>query len=106
MYVTPATDGDGIAETSGRRIDGRCNPPLRRLRDTCVFTRERLSHEDRPAPGAKILRRKVLAGGVPQILIYIARANALSLAGLIDVLKQIVPGELAAGLDDARQAGV
>jgi uncharacterized linocin/CFP29 family protein len=65
-----------------------------------------LSGKHSAGPRAKVFRRVVLSRNLVQVLIHIGRTDAVPLAVLIEVLKQVVTGEVAARFDRSRQAPI
>src|SRR4051812_44287347 len=59
-----------------------------------------------PPPGAEVLGREVLAGRLPQVGVDVLGADALPLLVLVEILKQLLPRQVAALLDDAREPPV
>src|ERR1700704_5285660 len=62
--------------------------------------------EHRARPGAEVLRRDVPAGDLAKIGVHVVRRDGLALAGGVDVLEQLLPGQVLALLNDAREAPV
>src|SRR5438874_1098268 len=60
----------------------------------------------RPSPGAEVLGGDVLVGGLAQILVHLVRPDRVLLALVVEILEQLVAGQIAAPLDDAREATV
>src|SRR5882724_5933479 len=62
--------------------------------------------EHRARPGPEVLRRDVPAGDLAKIGVHVVRGDGLALAGRVDVFEELVPRQILALLDDARQAPV
>lgn len=62
--------------------------------------------EKRPGPGSKILGRDLFAADLAQIRVDLVRADRVSIAVVADILEELVSGQVAAALDDARQTPV
>src|SRR6267154_1224641 len=62
--------------------------------------------EHRARPGPEVLRRDVPAGDLAKIGVHVVRRDGLALSGGVDVLEQLLPGEVLALLDDSREAPV
>src|SRR5216117_1863074 len=62
--------------------------------------------EHRARPGPEVLRRDVPAGDLAKIGVHVVRRDGLALAGGVDVLEQLLPGQVLALLDDAGEAPV
>jgi hypothetical protein len=88
MDVTFAADGLRIPQTLG---DGLYRPDEVSFRLRLGVKRfefaERAGGENGPRPGAKILRREVLAGNVPEIGVDVGRLDAAPFPGFVDVLE-------------------
>jgi len=57
------------------------------------------------APGAEVLGADVAPGERAQIGIDVIRGDRLALAGGVEVLEQLLAGQVAAALDDVREPG-
>src|SRR6267378_2233142 len=105
--VVLAAHGARVAETLRHGVDRadhvalRFALALRRSQQKKLPCRE---HSARPGP--EVLRRDVPAGDLAKIGVHIVRRYGLALAGGVDVLEQLLPGEVLALLDDAREAPV
>src|ERR671912_2182681 len=62
--------------------------------------------QHRPRPRAEVFRGEVLARDLSQVLVHVRRVDDLPGAGLVDVLKQLEPGEVPASLDDRGELAV
>src|SRR5258706_17021 len=60
--------------------------------------------EHRARPGPEVLRRDVPAGDLAKIGVHVVRGDGLALAGRVDVFEELVPRQILALLDDAREA--
>ena len=67
---------------------------------------QQLRGEHGAGPRAEVFRRQILAGDLFQVGVDVLRPDRLPLAVLVDVLKQIVAGKIAALLHDAREAAI
>src|SRR5688572_27177067 len=107
MDVTFATYGFGIAQFLGDRFDCLHNvffkPPF-------AFDAARFAQcsrcEDGPGPGAEVLTAKFSSSDLAKIIIYIGRIDGIALAVIADVLKQLVPRQVLALLDNLSQPPV
>src|SRR5215472_9155531 len=65
-----------------------------------------LRRQLRAGPSAEIFGCNVLPGYLPQIGINLLRADDVLIALLIEILKQLIAGQVAATFDDAGQPAV
>src|SRR2546425_12541202 len=105
--VVFAAHGARVAEALRHRVDRPDHvalgfaPALRRPQPEKLPRRE---HRARPGP--EVLRREIAPGDLAKIGVHVVRGDRLALAGGVDVLEQLVPGEVLALLDDAGEAAV
>src|SRR5215831_19471458 len=107
MYVALPADCRRIAERCGYFFDCAAKIALR-LSGTVEALKFTEGHcrQNCPGPGAEILRRNVLASNFFEIVIHVGRCDVLAIALFIDVLEQLLPGQLLTSLDDLRDAPV
>ncbi len=88
MHIILPTGGGAIAEPLRHRLDGCCHLLCRGLSGYLRgLLSQRLSHQNRARPSAKILRGEVSARHGLPIVIHIARIYRLAVAVLIEILK-------------------
>src|SRR2546422_1092515 len=107
MDVVLAAHGARVAEALRHGVDRADHVALGfalALRRSQQKKLPRREHRSRPGP--EVLRRDVPAGDFAKIRVHIVRRDGLALAGGVDVLEQLLPGEVLALLDDAREAPV
>src|SRR2546429_4045199 len=96
-----------VAELVGNPGDGTDQLLLGRTR---ICRAGRLTQESRgedgAGPGAEILGREILAGDLVQVLVDVCRVDGLYLAVAIDVLEELLSGDLEEPLDDSRHPAV
>jgi len=101
MDVALAAHGHGVAETLRDGLNRTGDVALRLgLR---LERRERLQRrggQQRARPRPKILRGEFRSGDVLEILVDVGRVDHLPFAAFVDVLEQLVAGQIAACLDD------
>src|SRR3954468_17898327 len=107
MHVVLAAHGARVPEALRDRIDRRDDvalrlPPARPLATAAQLHRR----EHGAAPGAEVLRAHVAAGDLLQVVVDVVRGNQVALAGLVAVLEELLPRQVLAALDDAREARV
>ena len=107
MHVVLAADGARVAQALGHGIDRPQHvavglAPARRRAHGAQLHRG----EHGAAPGAEVLRRDVAAGELAQVLVDVVGGHRLTLALRAEVLEQLVPRQVLAALDDAREARV
>ena len=89
------------------RLDRRLDVLLeRRLGVEALEFLERDRGEHRSLPGAEILCRDVAAGDLAQVGVDVRRRHVPALAVLVDVLEQLLAGEVLAGAHDLGDAPV
>src|SRR5438105_6186276 len=59
-----------------------------------------------PGPCSEILGRDFFASDLAQIVIYLRRPDGVSIAIVIEVLEQLIPGQISAVLDNTRETPV
>src|SRR4051812_19710378 len=107
MNVGLAADRLRISETRRHAGDRRHHVALGfGLRLEAREPGQRLRGEHRAGPRAEVLGGEVVAADLAQIPVHVVGADRLALAVVVDVLEQFVAGEIAAGLDDLREARV
>src|SRR6266540_7194858 len=105
--VVFAAHGARVAEALRHRVDRPDHvalgfaPALRRPQPEKLPGRE---HRARPGP--EVLRREIAPGDLAKIGVHVVRGNRLALAGGVEVLEQLLPGEVLALLDDPGEAAV
>src|SRR5581483_9111194 len=105
--VALAADGRRVAELPGYPLDRAHHVPFRLgLAVEALELLQGLGGEDRAGPGAEVLRREVLPGGAAQVVVDVGRIDRVLDAVGIDVLEELLAGQLLAAADDARQAAV
>ena len=107
MDVALAAHGNGVAETLrdglNRARDVALRFGLRLERPKCS---QRRGGHQRARPRPKIFRGEFGAGDLLEILVDVGRVDQLPLTGFVDVLKELVAGQIAACLDDLREPPV
>ena len=107
MHVVSAAHRARVAKALGHGVDRTDHvafgfaPAFRRTQQAQL---PRGQHGARP--GTEVLGRDVTAGGLAQVGVYVVRGDGLALAGLVQVLEQLLPGQILAILDDAGDAPV
>jgi len=107
MDVRAAANGRCVAESLGdvaNRAHNVFSGLARRSRRREVLQCGRRQNAARPR--AKVLRGEVRAGDLAQIGVDVVRANAANLAAFVEVLKELLTGNLLAAADDAREAWI
>jgi hypothetical protein len=56
-----------------------------------------------PRPGAKVLGGDFLTRNFVEIRIHVGRSDGVALTGIVEILKEFIPGEVPTCLDDARK---
>src|SRR5207237_142498 len=82
---------DGVREQPLRRGPGLSRASSGRR------ARELARREQRASPGAEVLRGERLARDLSEIRVHVGRSDRLALAVFVDVLKELLAGQLAAG---------
>ena len=107
MNVALAAHGHGVAETLRDGLNRTGDVALRLgLR---LERRERLQRrggQQRARPRPKILCGEFCSGDVLEILVDVGRVDHLPFTAFVDVLEQLVAGQIAACLDDLRKPPV
>src|SRR5579871_6312288 len=107
MDIAPATDGGGVAQSPG--------DDFHRLHDIAfglqlchkgLESRQGLGCEHSSGPGAKILGSEIFPADFAQISIHIRRPYRMPSPLVIQVLKQLVSGDILTFLDDPGQVAV
>ena len=107
MDVAFAAHGDRIAELGGDLLDRADHVALGggfRIEALELAERERGQHRSRP--GAEVLGREGLSCDILQIGVDVRRIDRLPLAFLVDVLEELLAGDLLAGAHDAGEAAI
>jgi hypothetical protein len=107
MDVALAAHGDCIAELGCHPLDRARHVALGgRLGVEALELAERQRRQHGPRPGAEILGREGLARDLLQIGVHVRRIDLLPLPIVVDVLEEVLAGELLAGAHDARQPAI
>ncbi len=67
---------------------------------------QEIAGEHGARPGAEVLRGEVLAGDFAQVFVDVGGVDGVTLAFFVNVLEELVPGEVFTLLDDACEAAV
>src|SRR5687767_11682392 len=107
MDVTLAAHRYSVAEALGDRLS-RADYVLPGLGLRMEFTglTKRGTGEDGSRPRAEILGAEFLSRNLAQIIIHIARVDRSPFAVIIDVLKQLVAGQVANSPHDLCEMGI
>ena len=105
MDVAPAGDGGRVPEPFGglphRLHDGALG------RTTVGLERpQRPVREHRARPGAEVLGREVVPADLAEVGVDVLGADVADLAGVVDVLEQVLTGKVLAARDDPAQPPV
>ena len=105
--VAASRDGGRVAQDVGRLAD-RLDDVLARLALGLarLERQQRTVREHGPGPRPEVLRRDVSARDLAQVRVDVLGADVADLAVLVDVLEQLLAGQLLAAPDDARQPPV
>src|SRR5512142_36679 len=103
MHVALAADRRRVAQEPRRLAHRRRHVGEAHRR---LAPRELLRHEDASRPGAEILRRELPAGDLLQVFVHVRGADALRLAGIVQVLEELLAREIAAAAHHAREPRV
>ena len=98
-----------VAQIGSDLLDGLDNEPGERAFAQGIGQRRRmhdLHRAQRRVPGAKVLRREIVAHRLLQIRIDLIGTNRACLAGIIDVLEQALAGQLVAAAHEPRELPV
>jgi len=107
MDVALAADGFGVAEDVGDGFDGLDDISFGLALRTRGFEKtERVGGEGGAGPGAEIFGGEILAGDFAEVVVDFLAGDAVGGAVAVDVLKQLVAGEVLAAADDFGQARV
>ena len=104
--VAGAADGGRVAQCFGDLLD---RVPERRadLGPRRPATRaERAEREHRPGPRPEVLGRDLCPGGLTEVVVDVGRLDRARLAVAVEVLEQLLAGEVLAALDDPGDAPV
>src|SRR5689334_24625644 len=101
MDVVLAAHGARVAEALGHLVDRLDHvavgfAPARRR----ALAPELDGGKHGAAPGAKVLSGDVAAGGLAQIVVHVVRRDEMALARRIEILKKLLPRQVATALDD------
>ena len=105
--VALAADGGGVAEALRHRLDGA--DQVAAGLGAGIGGRELLEgkgRQDRAGPGAEVLRREVVPADLAEVVVDIGRVDRLAVAFVVDVLEELLAGNVAAFLDDPGEAPV
>jgi hypothetical protein len=91
----------------GYALDRRAQHLLRAglRRGRFAFVQRQRRHHG-AGPGAEVLRRDVAASDLAQVGVDVGGGDAPHLAVLVQVLEQLLPGQLLAGAHDLRDAAI
>ena len=107
MHVAFSANRRCVAEAGRDACDGGAHIPFRMRRTVeALDLPQRQRRQDGSRPGAKILGGDVLSGDLPEIRVHIGRGDILLRAVVIDILQELLAGQLLAGLDDLGDAAV
>src|SRR5258708_4956981 len=107
VNVVLAAHGARVAEALGHGVDRADHVALGFALALRRPQQEQLPRrEHRACPGSEVLRRDVPAGDLAKIGVHVVRRDGLTLAGGVDVFEKLVPWQILALLDDAREAPV
>src|SRR5258707_7281291 len=67
---------------------------------------QRFRRQLRAGPGAEIFRRDVLAGDLAQIRVDLLRTDRVLVTLFVEILEQLVAGQVSASFDDARESAI
>ena len=105
VHVAFPTDRRRIAQPPGHLLDGCDHVPLRLRRAAEGLERtQRLCRQHRPCPRSKVLGGKISAGHVAQEAIHVGRLDGVRLPVGVQVVKQLVSGQILTSRHDAREA--
>src|SRR5256885_4418549 len=107
MDVASPADRRRIAEMPRDLFDGARNRLLAlALRVEMAKSAQRLRREMRAGPGAEIFRGNLFAGDLAQISVDLLRADDVLIALFVEILEQLVAGQIATAFDDAREPAI
>jgi hypothetical protein len=67
---------------------------------------QRLRRQHRSRPGSEVLGGEILPADLAHVGVHVGGVDHLTIAVLVDVLEELVAGQLAAGFDDPREPRV
>src|SRR5574341_1819177 len=107
MDIALPADRRGVAESPGHLADSlsEVTPRVPRLASARPG-RQGVGGQDRAPPRPEIFRCEVASTDVPQVSVDVRRVDHLPLPISVDILKQLVPRQLLASTDHARQSTV
>ncbi len=107
MDIALTANAGCIAQSGGDRFHHTDDRSFgMRRRSAGIFELERLRGEQRGGPGAKIFRSEVFSGDFVQVFIDVGRTDRLAPAFVVEVLKQVLAGQVLAFPDNVRQARI
>jgi hypothetical protein len=107
MDVRLSAYGGRVVQALGHPLDRLLDAALLVARGlACADLRERLRGKHGRGPGTKIFGGKVLAGDLAQLLVHVGRREPVRDAFIVDVLEELLAGQLLTALDDARDAAI
>src|SRR5947207_8444781 len=107
MDVAAPTDRRCVAEMPRDFFDGAHDRLLAlALAVEIAESTQRFRRQLRAGPGAEIFRGDVLAGDLAQICVDLLRTDRVLIALFVEILEQLVAGQVAAPFDDAREAAI
>src|SRR4051812_4234681 len=102
--VALTADRGGVAQYLRRRFDGAPNVAATRCRRArWRQCRKRTRAEERAGPGAEILAGEIVAGDRAQIGIHVGGLDRARAAVIVDVMEQVLAGQLLHAPYDARE---
>src|SRR5262249_14647384 len=107
MDVALAADRRSVPEAGGYSRKRRAQISFRLSRAAeGLLLLEHQTCQQGAGPGSKILGRNVLAGDFPEIGVYVGRGDVLQIAFFIDILQQLLSGQVLTALDDLGDSAV
>src|SRR2546430_13634363 len=107
MHIALAADGDRVSQALGNEAQGLQHLVLTILlrgEGTAFLETER--GKDRGPPGSEVLCREVLLRNPAQIIVDLGRTDRMADPLLIDVLEQVLTGQVLAASHDSSQASI
>ena len=107
MHVALAADGRCVAEAVGDSLDGG-DEILFGLRVGVgrLELPQQRTGENGSSPRSKILRGKILLGDLAKVVVDVRGVDRMSIAFIVEILKQFVAGKVAAARNDLRKAAI
>ena len=106
MNVAFAADRRRVAKPARYVLDSGAKIAFACAALSKISTRSAPSRPERCPPRSEILRRDVLAGDFLEIGVHVARRDILAISRLVDILEQLLPGQLLARPNDLRDAAI